>query len=75
MALIKLFEELGGEVRLSSPIKSAKLVANGSQTIHELTDGSGISQEFDLVVSNADVHHTYDKIYSQHPIAKSGLKN
>ena len=40
MALIKLFEELGGEVRLSSPIKSAKLVASGSQTIHELTDGS-----------------------------------
>ena len=74
MALIKLFEELGGEVRLNSPIKSAKLVAQGSQTMHELTDGSGNSQEFDLVVSNADVHHTYDKIYSQHPIAKKRVK-
>ena len=72
--LVKLFEELGGELRLSTPVKSAELVKNGKASKHLITDGNDGVEEFDLVVSNADVHHTYKKIYASSKVAKKRAK-
>ena len=71
-ALVKLFEELGGEIRLNSPVKQARLVNGDSQ--HEITDSNGNQQTFDVVVSNADIHHTYQRIYGDNKIAKKRAK-
>ena len=68
--LVKLFEELGGELRLSTPVKSVELVQDGGSNKHRITDGKDGVEEFDLVVSNADVHHTYKKLYSSSKVAK-----
>ena len=61
--LVKLFEELGGELRLSTPVESVDVSTDGANTQHTITDGNGGTETFDLVVSNADVHHTYDRLY------------
>ena len=62
-ALVKLFEELGGELRLSSPVRSIRLEERANETLHHVrTDASG-EETFELVVSNADLHHTYSKLY------------
>ena len=72
-ALVKLFEELGGEIRLNSPVKQARLVNDDSQ--HEITDNNGNQQTFDVVVSNADIHHTYQRIYGIIKSPKNEQKN
>ena len=72
--LVKLFEELGGELKLSTPVTSVELVKNGNSTKHRVSDGNGEEQEFDFVVSNADVHHTYKKIYASSKVAKKRAK-
>jgi phytoene desaturase len=59
--LVKLFTELGGELRLSSPVTGVR-VENGKHRIGEET--------FDLVVSNADLHHTYAKLYGDARMTK-----
>jgi len=62
-ALIKLFQELGGELRLSSPVRSIRLEERAGETLHHVrTDATG-EEAFELVVSNADLHHTYSKLY------------
>ena len=71
-ALVKLFEELGGELRLNNPVKQARLVSDGKQ--HEITDNNGQQQVFDVVVSNADIHHTYNRIYGANKTAKKRAK-
>ncbi|MEE2985977.1 MAG: phytoene desaturase [Candidatus Thermoplasmatota archaeon] len=72
--LVKLFEELGGEIRLSTPVSSVELIQEGSSIKHRITDGNKGVEEFDLVVSNADVHHTYKKLYSSSKVAKKRAK-
>jgi len=57
-ALVELFESLGGEIRLSSPVERVE-VAGGQ---HWLSAGKS-AERFDLVISNADIHHTYGSIY------------
>jgi phytoene desaturase len=59
-ALCALFEELGGELRLSTPVRRLD-VLSGSTSSHRVTTPRG-SELFDLVVSNADLHHTYAKL-------------
>lgn len=59
-AMVRLFEELGGELRLSSPVE--RIAVDGG--LHRIGD-----EAFDLVVSNADVHHTYASLYAGHPAA------
>lgn len=61
-SLVRLFEELGGELRLSSPVRSIR-VTSGARTVHHVTTDLQADEPFDLVVSNADLHHTYDKLY------------
>ena len=70
-ALVSLFEELGGEIRLNSPVKQGVVGSNGKHTI---IDDKGNQQIFDVVVSNADIHHTYKHIYGDHPVAKKRTK-
>ena len=70
-ALVKLFEELGGEIRLETPVKEAVLTEYNT---HEITDDKGNVQTFDAVVSNADIHHTYKHIYGANKVAKKRAK-
>ncbi|HEX4384593.1 MAG TPA: phytoene desaturase family protein, partial [Myxococcales bacterium] len=54
-ALVKVFGELGGELRLSTAV--GKIAVRGGK--HWI----GPAEAFDAVVSNADVHHTYSALY------------
>ena len=72
--LVKLFEELGGEIRLSTPVKSVDVLKNGKGNVHRITDGNGAQQDYDMVISNADVHHTYKKLYSNSKVAQKRAK-
>ena len=58
-ALVKLFEELGGEIRLDSPVERIH-TSNGRVT--GVTTADGWHGDFDAVASNADVVHTYDAL-------------
>src|SRR5688572_16482977 len=69
-ALVKLLRELGGELRLSSPVQGVR-IAEG----RHLVSTEAVSDEpFDFVVSNADLHHTYDRLYSGERAAKRTAK-
>jgi phytoene desaturase len=68
-ALVRLFEELGGKIHLSTPVTSIDVQRDGARPVHRVVTARGI-EEFDVVVSNADIHHTYDKLYRGHPVAK-----
>jgi len=61
-ALVKLFEDLGGEIRLSSPVERVQLVDHRGSTRHRVHANHG-TEDFHLVVSNADLHHTYARLY------------
>jgi phytoene desaturase len=62
-ALVRLYRELGGELRLSQPITQVTLEPHAGRTRHVVHSRSG-AEPFDLVVSNADIHHTYSKLYA-----------
>ncbi len=57
--LVRLFEDLGGTIRLNCPAEEI-VTENGRVT--GLRAGGGFEQSFDAVASNADVVHTYDKL-------------
>jgi phytoene desaturase len=63
-ALVKLHKDLGGDLKLSTPVRSIE-VRDG---LHVVTTDAG-EETFDKVVSNADLHHTYSKLYASHPHA------
>lgn len=64
-ALVRLYRELGGELQLSSPVNAVRPVAGG----HLVSTGARSDERFDLVVSNADVHHTYAHLLQGEPSA------
>lgn len=68
--LLKLFKDLGGEVQLNAPIDRI-VTENGKVTGIE---GPGWSRKFDLVVSNADVVHTYKHLLRDEAALKSATK-
>lgn len=69
-ALVALFIDLGGELRLSSPVRSIRVETTAAGTVHHvLTDVQG-AEVFDMVVSNADLHHTYSKLYQSEKSAE-----
>jgi phytoene desaturase len=72
-ALVKLFGELGGELRLSSPVTRVRLTEQHGRTLHEV-ESLGEREEYDLVVSNADLHHTYEKLFAGVPGAERTQK-
>lgn len=61
-ALVRLFQELGGELHLSAPIEHIRVVPARAGVVHRARC-LGAEREFDLVVSNADLYQTYDKLY------------
>jgi phytoene desaturase len=69
-ALVRLFQELGGELHLSSPIERIRVVrpprGTAGRVVHRASS-LGREHDFDLVVSNADLHQTYAKLYRGTP--------
>lgn len=69
-ALVSLFEDLGGELRLSSPVGAIDVASAGGRAVHHVQSAGRAPERFDLVVSNADLHHTYDRLYRRVPSAR-----
>jgi len=67
--LVRLFEELGGELRLSTPVDGIDVHTLDGATRHRVR-ARGAHADFDVVVSNADLYHTYDALYRSHPAAQ-----
>jgi phytoene desaturase len=69
-ALVRLFEELGGELRLSCPVERIEVEGEGEgeSTLHRV-HALGRQEPFESVVSNADLHHTYATLYRGHAAA------
>ena len=61
--LVRLFHDLGGTLRLGAPVDRIVLEAGGEQPRHVVHAAGGPPEAFDAVVSNADVHHTYARLY------------
>ncbi len=67
-AMVRVFCELGGELRLGAPVSRIDVELERRGPIHQVSSSRG-RESFDLVVSNADVHHTYSRLYAGHPSA------
>jgi len=65
-ALVKLFSDLGGEIRLGAPVDRI-LTQNGRVT--GVATADGWSTTVDTVASNADVVHTYRRLLEHEPRA------
>lgn len=69
--LVQLFTDLGGELRLHCPVQRIEL--RGPLRVglvkHLLTSSRFDREPFDLVVSNADLGHTYECLYRDVPQA------
>jgi phytoene desaturase len=68
-ALVKLYQELGGELRLSTPVTGIRVEERQGRPVHAVRSELGSPELFDVVVSNADLHHTYDTLYGGDPRA------
>lgn len=55
----RLFTDLGGEIRLSTPV--AEIRMKGDRAV-AVVDSSGAETRVDAVASNADIVHTYGKL-------------
>lgn len=69
-ALVRLLGELGGDLRLSSPVRSVRVDSG----MHRVTTDACVDEPFDFVVSNADLHHTYHTLYGGTPGAQRTAK-
>jgi phytoene desaturase len=58
-ALARLFRELGGQIRLGCEI--SEIVTNSAR-VSGVTTRDGTKEGYDLIVSNADVVHTYETL-------------
>jgi len=67
--ILRLYQELGGELRLSCPVLNIAVERVGGGDKHFVSTRAKRREEFDLVVSNADVHHTYAELYQGNPSA------
>ena len=66
-ALVQLFQESGGEIRFNSPVEQ---ITTRNGKVQGILIGGGIEEAYDLVVSNADVVHTYQSLLSHEPRAE-----
>lgn len=67
-ALVKLFEDLGGKIYCNAEVQQ---IVDENKKIKGIQTKSGEFHSFDVVISNADVMHTYDKLLSTSPDAES----
>lgn len=72
-ALVSTFERLGGELRLSTPVEEIRVEGAGGGVKHHVR-ALGRERVFDRVVSNADLHHTYARLYREHAGAQSTVR-
>ncbi len=69
-ALARVYRELGGELRLGSPVRRIDVEpGERGRAVHRVTTDARASEPFDLVVANSEVHHTYATLYAGHPKA------
>lgn len=61
-ALVKLFEELGGKIHFNSEVD---MIEESGSHVKSVLLKNGERLHTDIVVSNADVMHTYDKLLAQ----------
>jgi phytoene desaturase len=75
-AFVRLFSDLGGELRLGTPVRGVRADRrpNGRGAVHRVTTDAVEAEPFDLVVSNADLHHTYAHLYRQTPEASPTVR-
>lgn len=66
--LADLYRRLGGDLRLSTPVERIRLMPRDGGTDH-LVSAGGVDELFRAVVSNADLHHTYARLYQGVPAA------
>ncbi len=69
-ALVRLFTDLGGEIRLSCPVRRLDVETRGSKAVHRIIADGWTGEPFDFTVSNADLYHTYATILGHDPRAK-----
>ncbi len=72
--LVRLFTDIGGEIRLNSPVERVEVAPtesamNPNGLSHLVTSKQRFQERFDVVVSNADIHHTYSRLYHGVPTA------
>jgi phytoene desaturase len=70
--LVKAFQDLGGTVRLNAPVERIE-VENGRATGIVLANGDTVSA--DMVASNADVVHTYERLLASDPRGRAKAKS
>jgi phytoene desaturase len=73
-AFVRLYEDLGGELRLSSPVERIHVDEHEGRTSHWISARGLPRERFDWVVSNADLHQTYARFYRDHPAAAARTK-
>jgi len=73
-SLVKLLGELGGTLRLNAPVRSVRVTTEAGRTQHHVTTDEHPDEAFDLVVSNADLHATYNRLYAEEPRARPMAK-
>jgi phytoene desaturase len=69
-ALVRLFQELGGRLRLDCPVEE---IRTRDGRVIGLAAADGWSGEFDAVASNGDVVHTYRDLLRNEPLARPAL--
>ena len=62
--LVRLFEDLGGRVRMRTPVTAIEVGADGRAAA---VVAGGASEAFDAVASNGDIVHTYAALLGAHP--------
>ena len=67
-ALVRLFQDLGGELVLNAPV--SRLEMHGDR-VSGVTLQDGRRFDCTAVASNADVVHTYDKLLGHHPAGQA----
>lgn len=72
--LVQLLRELGGELRLDAPVRRVRVDEHEGKTLHLVSTDAVANEPFDLVVSNADLHHTYARLYADEPDARPMVK-
>lgn len=72
-ALVQLYTELGGELRLDCPVSQIE-IERGASVKHLVSSRAGEREPFDRVVSNSDLHHTYARLYRTEPDAQKTRK-
>jgi len=70
--LIRFFEDLGGVVRLNSAVE--RIETEGERATGVVLEGGEVIPA-DMVASNADVVHTYDRLLGQSPRGKAKAKS